>query len=559
MKRKSLFRFGMMLMALLLINVGVAYGQAQVVKSEIITIVEDPTDIEENVFASPQGQMEWIDISDLEVVEKDTLGPVYQVVDEMPEFPGGNAALLDYLRKNVQYPEVAKQFDIEGRVLVSFIVEPDGSIDSIKTAKSLQLMVDMAACRVIAEMPKWKPGKQNGKAVRVSYTVPVNFRLAETNQTSKDNNENKRVEKYSFTSLVSMVTKGNKEMNSPIVADDPSDVNNKCLSLTTAKSPAKSSDTQLMLYCNQPFRHGDTILFSIKAKAVNKQKVTTELHSTPGTLIVPNPFDFSEIGTEWAEYSSSYRVNNPSSQAIVLNLADKAKGNVCFFDDIKIEVHHAKMVYITPKPEFPGGVEALKKYLSENNKYPAQKSSSTVYQDVSFFVEADGSLSDIHVVGGLNEQLDEEAIRLVSGMPKWIPATISGRQWRYFVTIPIAFDNMNMVVTRKDDNASNLAYMVVEDFPEFPGGNEALLEFLRRNIMYPTIARENNIQGRVIVTFVVNRDGSISDAEVVKGVSPVLDREALRVISTMPHWKPGMQRGKPVRVKYTVPVNFRLN
>ena len=96
-----------MLMALLLINVGVAYGQAQVVKSEIITIVEDATDIEENVFASPQGQMEWIDISDLEVVEKDTLGPVYQVVDEMPEFPGGNAALLDYLRKNVLYPEVA--------------------------------------------------------------------------------------------------------------------------------------------------------------------------------------------------------------------------------------------------------------------------------------------------------------------------------------------------------------------------------------------------------------------------------------------------------------------
>lgn len=559
MKRKSFFRFGTMLMALLLINVGVAYGQAQVVKSEIITIVEDATDIEENVFASPQGQMEWIDIRDLEVVEKDTLGPVYQVVDEMPEFPGGNAALLDYLRKNVQYPEVAKQFDIEGRVLVSFIVEPDGSIDSIKTAKSLQLMVDMAACRVVAEMPKWKPGKQDGKAVRVLYTVPVNFRLSDANQNTQEKIEIKDVEKYSFTSLVSMVTKGNKEMNTPMVSDDPSDANNKCLSLTTAKSPAKSSDTQLMLYCNQPFRHGDTILFSIKAKAINKQKVTTELHSTPGTRIVPDPFDFSEIGTEWTQYSSSYRVNNQNSQTIVLNLADKAKGNVCYFDDIKIEVHHIKRAVVSAKPEYPGGVEALKKYLSENNKYPAQKPSSTVYQDVSFFVEADGSLSDICVVGGLNEQLDDEAIRLVSGMPKWIPATISGRQWRYFVTIPIAFDNMNMVVTRKDDNASNQAYMVVEDFPEFPGGNEALLDFLRRNIKYPTIARENNIQGRVIVTFVVNRDGSISDAEVVKGVSPVLDREALRVISTMPHWKPGMQRGKPVRVKYTVPVIFRLN
>ena len=102
-------------------------------------------------------------------------------------------------------------------------------------------------------------------------------------------------------------------------------------------------------------------------------------------------------------------------------------------------------------------------------------------------------------------------------------------------------------------------FMVVEDQPEFPGGTAALLEYLRKNIKYPAICRENNIQGRVIVSFVVNKDGGIVDPEVIKGVNPSLDKEALRVISTMPKWKPGYQRGKPVRVKYTVPVNFRLN
>ncbi len=102
-------------------------------------------------------------------------------------------------------------------------------------------------------------------------------------------------------------------------------------------------------------------------------------------------------------------------------------------------------------------------------------------------------------------------------------------------------------------------FMVVEDAPEFPGGTQALLDYLRKNIKYPAICRENNIQGRVLVSFVVNKDGAIVDPEVVKGVNPSLDKEALRVIAGMPKWKPGSQRGKPVRVKYTVPVNFRLN
>ena len=102
-------------------------------------------------------------------------------------------------------------------------------------------------------------------------------------------------------------------------------------------------------------------------------------------------------------------------------------------------------------------------------------------------------------------------------------------------------------------------FVVVEDQPEFPGGTAALLEYLRKNIKYPSVCRENNIQGKVIVTFVVNKDGSIVDIEVVKSVNPLLDKEAIRVISQMPKWKPGAQRGKPVRVKYSVPVNFRLN
>ena len=101
-------------------------------------------------------------------------------------------------------------------------------------------------------------------------------------------------------------------------------------------------------------------------------------------------------------------------------------------------------------------------------------------------------------------------------------------------------------------------FQVVEEMPEFPGGMGECMKFLGKNIKYPTISQENGVQGRVIVQFVVNRDGSIVDPVVVRGVDPYLDKEALRVISMMPKWKPGKQRGKAVRVKYTVPVMFRL-
>ena len=101
--------------------------------------------------------------------------------------------------------------------------------------------------------------------------------------------------------------------------------------------------------------------------------------------------------------------------------------------------------------------------------------------------------------------------------------------------------------------------MVVESMPEFPGGQQALFKYLAENVKYPVIAQENGIQGRVICQFVVNKDGSIVDVVAVRSSGePSLDKEAIRVIQSMPKWKPGKQRGKPVRVKYTVPVNFRL-
>ena len=104
----------------------------------------------------------------------------------------------------------------------------------------------------------------------------------------------------------------------------------------------------------------------------------------------------------------------------------------------------------------------------------------------------------------------------------------------------------------------NSIFQVVEIQPEFPGGMAELMKYLQKNIRYPKVCKEQGLQGRVIVQFVVNTDSTISDVKVVKPVNPHFDQEALRVVKAMPKWKPGTQHGKPVRVRFTLPVTFRL-
>jgi len=115
-----------------------------------------------------------------------------------------------------------------------------------------------------------------------------------------------------------------------------------------------------------------------------------------------------------------------------------------------------------------------------------------------------------------------------------------------------------MAIDEKPKEEETKVFDVVEQMPEFPGGQAALLKWISDNIKYPTIAEENGIQGRVVCTFVVERDGSVTDVQVARSIDPSLDKEAVRVLKKMPKWIPGKQNGSAVRVKYTVPVTFRL-
>lgn len=145
-----------------------------------ITIVEDDVEVEDeidiDVEADDETEMEEYippEDDDEEIVEAE----IFTVVEAMPEFPGGMAKLMGYLGNNIKYPPFAKETNIQGRVFINFVVEPDGKISNVKVLRGIGGGCDEEAIRVVESMPKWKPGMQRGKPVRVSYNLPVKFTL----------------------------------------------------------------------------------------------------------------------------------------------------------------------------------------------------------------------------------------------------------------------------------------------------------------------------------------------------------------------------------------------
>ena len=210
-----------------------------------------------------------------------------------------------------------------------------------------------------------------------------------------------------------------------------------------------------------------------------------------------------------------------------------------------------------------------------------------------FNVEDDGSISNVRVKEPVHPDFDKEAIRVVQKMEKWKPAMSNGRLVRSKFHVTILLHSMpepsipqytNMPVlgfmdrgedkdstsckkemvskseSDDDDDDDMIMGMIADEHrAEFPGGDRTLLDFLKSNLVYPKVAQDSSIQGRVIVKFTIEKDGSITDVEVARSIYPALDEEAVRVVSMMPKWKPATKKGEPIRCKYMLPIFFRLS
>ena len=204
-------------------------------------------------------------------------------------------------------------------------------------------------------------------------------------------------------------------------------------------------------------------------------------------------------------------------------------------------------------PSFPGGISELGKYLSEHLAYPEEAIEAGIEGRVfiGFWVMKDGSLDHFKVLQSLGYGCDEAALEVIKGMPKWSPAMNRDVPIDYRYTLPV-----NFKLGEKDDVGELIT--CVEVMPEFPGGVQSLTEFITANLSYPQEAKEAGIEGRVFVSFIVERDGSLSSIQLLRGIGYGCDEEAMAVVKKMPKWTPATQRGKPVRMEYQLPIIFKL-
>ena len=238
-------------------------------------------------------------------------------------------------------------------------------------------------------------------------------------------------------------------------------------------------------------------------------------------------------------------------------------------------VTHEEEAFANPLvwPEFPGGMEGCRKFIMKNLKYPniAKRAGIKGRVVVQFVVQRDGIVSCVEILSGVCPELDAEALRVINMMPKWKPGMDRGNPVDMKFTFPIEFrlrtlspdewDKADDVYTYDDLYEAYEKHQVfVEPYemPEFPGSMKECMKFITKNIVYPVCALQNKIEGRVIVNFVVRKDGTISYPHIVRGISPCLDAEALRVVNMMPKWKPAMSGNGPFDMSLSIPVMFRL-
>ena len=196
---------------------------------------------------------------------------------------------------------------------------------------------------------------------------------------------------------------------------------------------------------------------------------------------------------------------------------------------------------------------SFEEWVTDNIKYPAEATAQKIegWVWINFTVELDGSISNPIVFGAANPVLSNEVIRVINTAPKWDPPKNPAVDLPFSSGVNIGFKLPDQIVKEEP-------FVVVEEMPMYPGGESELLKFIAENTQYPEAAKAEKIQGKVIVRFIVNTDGGTEGMSVIKGVHPLLDAEAMRVIGMMKGFKPGMQGGKAVPVWYMVPINFVL-
>jgi TonB family protein len=226
---------------------------------------------------------------------------------------------------------------------------------------------------------------------------------------------------------------------------------------------------------------------------------------------------------------------------VLFQTAHLAAGNPGAIDSLPEKIYRT----VDQLPTFPGGKAALFSYITENLKSPAETTPEKVHGQVlvQFVVFKDGTIGKASVLKGIGKAADEAALNLVQTMPKWIPGILKGQNVNVEMGLPIRFEFIAKGYFTQD----SLIVAEVDTPAKFSGGLSKWAKYIGENLVYPESAKRNSIQGDAFVQFTIEKDGTISNPIVTKGLGYGIDEEVIKLLKSAPKWKPSYLKGEPVR------------
>lgn len=445
----------------------------------------------------------------------------YTSVDVMPIYPGGDEALLKYIGINSRYPKEAKDKGIMGRVIVRFKILADGSVGDASVIKSVDPLLDTEALRVVSTLPAFTPGFYNGEKVPVWYMVPITFTLRKSEYVVVGNDTI-----YSYCTTPAVYTGGNEALRK--------------FKSDNLKYPEKAKKLGIEGFVNVSF-------------IIEKNGTVSNIRIDRGvsTSIDNEAIRLTKMMPAWKPATEKGRNVRFRTNTMYEFIVSPRKQ--------EFPAEDAPFVVVEEMPMFPGGDAALLEYIAKNTKYPenAKKNGIQGKVIVRFCVMSTGGVNQVSILRGVDPELDAEAIRVVNSLTGFKPGRQGGKPvdvW-YMVPINFAIEGMPPVAIPAPKTPVILRY---DQPPVFKGGEKKLYRYINKHINYPESAKQSGKEGKVFVSYVINSSGKVEQVQVMRGISKDLDAEAVRVVSSLPDWKPGKLDGKDVSVQYSVIVIFTL-
>lgn len=479
----------------------------------------------------------------------------------MPVFEGGG--LLDFQRwvcQRVEYPADAFRRKAEGRVVCAFVVETDGMVSSVRAVRAPDALLAAEVERVVSSSPRWTAGRQDGVPVRVQLMLPVDFRVQEQVGAAVQTVGKENVLSLSADTLPRFRNGGIEVFRGWVMEHlrYPWKAIERCVegcvvcSFVVEKDGAVSSIEVL--------RSPDPLLSKEAVRIVSASPRWTPAGKDGKAVRVRYnlPVVFDLQGANFSDQKAPIE-----GEIIYCGEADA---------DVDIDTDTpAPLPQVMPR--FEGHyMDAFLPWARSHMHYPAEAVERRAQGRVvcSFVIGADGSVTSVEVLQSADPVLSKEVVSMLSASPRWTPARRDGKAVRVRYKLAMVFRPEGAELPRSDaldgpkaprrNTDTDQSFLSAEVMPRFKGrGLDAFGRWIHSRMRYPPELVKRKVEGRVDCTFVIDTDGSVTSVEVLRSPDPALVEEVVRALSASPRWTPGMQNGKPVKVRFNWSVRFGIH